>query len=919
MRRLQAGLTFRPLSFGGTILLAISGLVGLPLHAATTDILWRNYGAGSQSGQNTIWFMQGTQCTTQDCAAYLAPASIPPQTDLNWKIVGTGDFNGDGQTDIVWRNYSTGQNLLWYMNGSTYSSWATLPACTDLNWEIVGTGDFNADGHLDLLWRDTHVSGGDVVWFMNNTTYLGSTYIQGETDLNWKVVGTGDFNGDAHPDILWRHAVSGQNAVWYMNGSGCTSQGCAWFVSSAMLLTVADLNWAIVGTGYFNLDGYLDILWRNCCNGANVIWFMNNTTKLGSTYIAGQTDPDWRIVGTGEFGSPPADDYGNNMGSAALMNPDTIVFGAINYAGDEDFFRLVCPPGTLTAYTTGTTDTYGYLLDASGSVLTYNDDNPYPNFRFSYDVPGGTYYIRVRHYSSTGTGGYTLAVQHNVLVNDRAQDCGTEQNSQFESTCAVLNGRVIVAYVDSKQIPGPEPRSGGVYGLGGIGYLSDRTPRLVGYAVSEDNGLTFTEKGKPPLSTQGQGTSDDGDAGDPVLAVDKPSNNIVYLVGTSPRNAGWKGIPLWQSTDGGVNFGNPINVHSEITSTDKPWITVDNATGTGQHDVYLTFTSFGAIAIRLTVSTDYGVTWPTLQTIQTGNVQSAIPVIGPDHVAYVFWWELSGGINYLKVRKVLNRGATLGTIYPVRQLVTTGSPYGNLDLKRSNSAGASDTFRAFPFPVPAVNPSASKSNHLYVAYADKGVGSDKADVFFLRSTDGGVNWDGGTNGWTSPQRISTLSDNDQWMPVIAVKPDGTKLFVAWYDRRADVNNSLIEVYGRWATIATDGTVTFGTEFKLSTASFPPVFAGTLPDNTIQGHYDPVYPPYGVNLKWWYPEWPLVNEYGDPVLTDPLYIGHVGEYNGAWAEGSYVYVTWTDYRLLSSQTTFARNQSDIRFVRLTWPQ
>jgi len=46
----------------------------------------------------------------------------------------------------------------------------------------------------------------------------------------------------------------------------------------------------------------------------------------------------------------------------------------------------------------------------------------------------------------------------------------------------------------------------------------------------------------------------------------------------------------------------------------------------------------------------------------------------------------------------------------------------------------------------------------------------------------------------------------RWQPVITVKTDGTKLFLAWYDRRNDPNNSLIDVYGRWASIATDGSV-----------------------------------------------------------------------------------------------------------------
>lgn len=152
-------------------------------------------------------------------------------------------------------------------------------------------------------------------------------------------------------------------------------------------------------------------------------------------------------------------------------------------------------------------------------------------------------------------------------------------------------------------------------------------------------------------------------------------------------------------------------------------------------------------------------------------------------------------------------------------------------------------------------------------------------MFFIQSTNGGAVW-------TNRVRVSTDSTtNDQWMPVVAVKPDGTQLFMSWYDRRNDTNNSLMEFYGRFATIATNRSVSFGTEFIISTMNFPPVFAGTLTSNTNQGHYDPVYPPGGVNLHWWCLEWP-----DDPdSLTDNPWRGHVGEYNGAWADGSYAYV------------------------------
>jgi hypothetical protein len=71
-------------------------------------------------------------------ATYSGYAELPQVADTNWQIVGTGDFNSDGKTDILWRNKSTGQNVVWFMNGATYSSYAELMQVPDTNWEIVG-------------------------------------------------------------------------------------------------------------------------------------------------------------------------------------------------------------------------------------------------------------------------------------------------------------------------------------------------------------------------------------------------------------------------------------------------------------------------------------------------------------------------------------------------------------------------------------------------------------------------------------------------------------------------------------------------------------------------------------------------------------------------------------------------------------
>jgi hypothetical protein len=109
--------------------------------------------------------------------------------------------------------------------------------------------------------------------------------------------------------------------------------------------------------------------------------------------------------------SAPPGDPGGSIATASPVAFNSSYSGAIDVAGDEDFFRLdLASAANLSVYTTGSTDTYGYLLDPSGNILTSNDDNPYPNFAISHVASAGTYYIRVRHYSSGGTGTYTLLV-----------------------------------------------------------------------------------------------------------------------------------------------------------------------------------------------------------------------------------------------------------------------------------------------------------------------------------------------------------------------------------------------------------------------------------------------------------------------------------------------------------------------------
>ncbi len=125
----------------------------------------------------------------------------------------THDFNGDGRSDIAWRDIR-GNTAIWLMNGAAILSLGEI-GVVPTSWSIVGQRDFDGDGKADLLWRDT--GGNTAIWFMNGVQVASSASV-GNLPTSWSVVGTGDFNGDGMGDILWRDA-SGNLVVWLMNGA----------------------------------------------------------------------------------------------------------------------------------------------------------------------------------------------------------------------------------------------------------------------------------------------------------------------------------------------------------------------------------------------------------------------------------------------------------------------------------------------------------------------------------------------------------------------------------------------------------------------------------------------------------------------------------------------------------------------------
>src|SRR3546814_9832733 len=73
-------------------------------------------------------------------------------SEQEYVVAGVGGFNGDGKSDILWRNIRNGRNTIW--KSADRSTEQAVDFVSDLNYVVAGVGDFNGDGKSDILWRN---------------------------------------------------------------------------------------------------------------------------------------------------------------------------------------------------------------------------------------------------------------------------------------------------------------------------------------------------------------------------------------------------------------------------------------------------------------------------------------------------------------------------------------------------------------------------------------------------------------------------------------------------------------------------------------------------------------------------------------------------------------------------------------------
>ena len=186
--------------------------------------------------------------------------------DADTQVLGLGDFDGDGQTDLLLRN-TNGAVGCFLTDGTGWNYFQSLGD----EWTVCAVGDLNGDGRSDVVLK--HDAG-----------FAGSWLTQSDCTMAWAdldtlpegfaIVGAGDFDGDGTSDVLLKNG--NYYGAWIVQNGNAKSWMGLGDLGDVTVEQIAD----------FDADGIDDLRIRTAAG------------DLGAQLVKGADNLEWKYYGS---------------------------------------------------------------------------------------------------------------------------------------------------------------------------------------------------------------------------------------------------------------------------------------------------------------------------------------------------------------------------------------------------------------------------------------------------------------------------------------------------------------------------------------------------------------------------------------------------------------------------------------------
>jgi hypothetical protein len=350
---------------------------------------------------------------------------------------------------------------------------------------------------------------------------------------------------------------------------------------------------------------------------------------------------------------------------------------------------------------------------------------------------------------------------------------------------------------------------------------------ISGASISTDGGTTFTRL------TKANGQSPfDNTFGDPVVLYHKPSGSWVTV--WLDAACGGQGLGGYKSTTpADPNSWTHFCAFNEGSADRESGWADNNPASPFFGRLYISWNDFniGQGALMSIFSTDGGATWSSPATVINGatfirDVQITGDLAGSGTIYVAGMDEGGGGFPHNDTNlifKSTDGGNTWANTYTGPSFPGPGVTASGYFACMFTDFGAYWRHEGWGQPA-AIN------NTVHLVYSQHGAGSDPGDVYYIRSTDGGVTFG-------APLKLNTdATTRPQWQVNLSVSPAGT-LFATWYDARESASctagNPGVPCYRMWSRKSNDNGASWLPDDALSDVVTP---LPGQPDPGIQPTY-----------------------------------------------------------------------------------